>query len=127
MRSRDPEPPFVTLDIPPGAGMVWLRGWGRAPDGRWWAILTWRDYLTDPVTHVGQHPHMFAAWARAEHVHPQPSERPPGRYAGIPRVELEADPGAWPAPPGWDQHDPHYLGVLDGREPAIPAELGTPW
>lgn len=107
--------------------MIWLRGWGRAPDGRWWALVTWRDSLTDPDTGVGWEPHMFAAWAPAEHVHREPPAASVSRYAGTPRVQLSADRADWPGPPGWDQGDPHYLGVLDGREPAIPRELGTPF
>jgi len=99
--------------------------WGHASDG-WWALITWRENLTDPETHVGIVPHLFAAWAAAGYLEP---ERNADRriYAEVRRIALPDDRSAWPRPPDWDHDDPHYLGILDGTEPAIPPQLGGAW
>ena len=115
-------PPHVRLDIPPH--VAWLQVWGHASDG-WWALITWREYLTDPETHVGIDPHLFAAWAAAGYLEP---ERNADRriYADVRRIALPDDRSVWPRPPEWEHDDPHYLGILDGTEPEIPPHLGTP-
>lgn len=52
-----------------------------------------------------------------------------GRVLEVRRTLLGAEPAEWPAP--IDRPSAHwrgyYLGVLDGAEPQLPADAGTPW
>ena len=115
--------PRVTLSVPPWTGDLDL--WGRDVGGDGWALVTWTVYVAPPDG-AGIQPVGCAAWVPGRYVE-QPLE--PVAYLEVRRTLLGAEPAEWPAP--IDRPSAHwrgyYLGVLDGAEPQLPADAGTPW
>ncbi|HEY3089761.1 MAG TPA: hypothetical protein VGJ59_17055 [Jatrophihabitantaceae bacterium] len=115
--------PRVRLGIPPHLADLEL--WGRDVGGEWWALIAWSTQATPPD---GSHPVPVwcAGWVLGRCVE-QPLQ--PVEYLEVRRMQLGAEPAEWPAPvdrPGAHWRG-YYLGVLDGREPRLPADPGRPW
>ena len=115
--------PRVRLGIPPHLADLEL--WGRDVGGEWWALVVWSVQVTPPD---GSHPVPTGcvAWVPGVEVE-QP--RRAVEYLQVRRMQLPAEPAEWPAPvdrPGAQFHG-YYLGVLDGGEPQLLAEVGRAW
>jgi hypothetical protein len=117
--------PYVYLSIPPRSGQ--LDCWGLDVGGEWWALIVWGVRVTPPGggTH---HTAGCAAWApgRRVELRGQPVE-----YLHVPRIRLGAEPAEWPPPrdrpeAAWSS-GAWYLGILDGSDPQLPPQAGTPW
>jgi hypothetical protein len=106
-------PARVRLTV--GRGYGDLRIWGRTPDGRWWAMVTWEGWLAHGFEAAS--PTQCAGWASSDFV-----LRSPGvNYENIPRVVLDEDQSAWPPPSGG-----LYFGVLTPGQRLDPPE-GMRW
>ena len=107
-------PPRVRLTVGRGYGDLEL--WGRTPDGRWWALVSWEGW----IAHAFERARSIhcAGWAAAEQVMPSPAVN----YDRVTRITLDQDPGAWPKPPAAVL----YFGVPTAGEKLEPLE-GMRW
>ena len=84
--------PRVRLGIPPHLADLEL--WGRDTGGEWWALVVWSVQVTPPD---GTHPVPTGCAARVPGVQvEQPLQ--PVDYLQVRRMQLPAEPAAWPAP-----------------------------
>jgi hypothetical protein len=100
--------PRVRLTVGRGYGDLEL--WGRDPDGRWWALVSWEAWLgrgfatPDPV--------LCSGWASSDHV----LQTPGVNYERVTRIALTDDKASWPRPP----NGLHFGVLLPGQKPEPP-------
>jgi hypothetical protein len=99
-----------------------LRAWGRAADGRWWALLSWGVYGN---LDAGGNGFIYcSAWVPSSQVTSSSDPTQIPLYRLVERFELPLDPAVWPTPAGSRGRIWHHYGALTTRPPGPPGVTG---
>jgi hypothetical protein len=92
-----------------------------APDGQWWALLSWSLYGQLP----GHNGHInCSGWVPASTVHQSTNPEEQRKYPDVPRLALPADLHTWPAlPPRHGTRWHHYRRLT--HRPGLPPGISV--
>lgn len=95
-----------------------LRAWGRAADGRWWALLSWSVYGN--LDGGGNGFVHCSAWVPASQVTSSTDPTQIPLYRLVERFDLPPDPTVWPTPAASRGRTWYHYGPLTDRPPGPP-------
>lgn len=93
-----------------------LHAWGRPPQSRWWALVSWSVYAATPTGNQYIH---RSAWVHEDRIERSRDPTVAALYRTVERFDLPADPDAWPTPAASAGRFWQHYGVLHQAPSAV--------